>query len=175
MRAIDALSVPISAGHVTHSLGVAIGVAMFPFPGANAEEVMRRADVALYKAKALEKSSMCIFDREMDRHVRERALIERELRAAVAAGDIEPFFQPLVDLKTKVVAGFEALARWTHKELGEIPPDRFIPIAEDTGLIHDLSDRLLRQACAAARAWPDGGVLSPAGQRELGGSLIPFA
>lgn len=160
LRAIDALSVPLSAGNVTHTLGVSIGVAMFPFPGATAEEVMRRADVALYKAKAVEKSSMRFFDSEMDRHVRERALLERELRAAIAAGDIEPFYQPLVDLKTRSVVGFEALARWTHKTLGEIPPDRFIPIAEDTGLIHDLADQLLRRACEVARTWPDHVVLA---------------
>jgi diguanylate cyclase (GGDEF)-like protein len=155
LRAIDALSIPVPTGNVVHNLGVGIGVAMFPFPGATAEEVMRRADVALYKAKAVEKSSLRFFDSEMDRHVRERAVLERELRAAIAAGDIQPFFQPLVDLKTQKVVGFEALARWTHKTLGEIPPERFIPIAEDTGLIYDLADRLLRQACRAARAWPD--------------------
>jgi EAL domain-containing protein (putative c-di-GMP-specific phosphodiesterase class I) len=86
--------------------------------------------------------------------------LERELRAAIGTEDIQPFFQPLVDLKTKKVVGFEALARWTHKELGNIPPDRFIPIAEDSGLIHELSDQLLRQACRAARTWPETITLS---------------
>jgi EAL domain-containing protein (putative c-di-GMP-specific phosphodiesterase class I) len=86
--------------------------------------------------------------------------LERELRAAIGTEDIQPFFQPLVDLKTKKVVGFEALARWTHKERGNIPPDRFIPIAEDSGLIHALSDQLLRQACGAARTWPENVTLS---------------
>jgi diguanylate cyclase (GGDEF)-like protein len=160
LRIIDALSAPISAGTSIHSLGVAIGISMFPFPEGNAVEAMRRADVALYKAKADRKSSMRFFDNEMDGHVRERELMERELRAAIAAEDIRPFFQPLVDLETKEVVGFEALARWTHKDLGSIGPDRFIPIAEDTGLIHELSDQLLRRSCHAARAWPDNVILA---------------
>ena len=160
LRVIDALSAPVVAGGVTHSLGVSIGIAMFPFPGATAEEIVRRADIALYKAKGVEKSSLCFFDSEMDRHVRERAQLERELRAAVAAGDIQPYFQPLVDLKSRAVVGFEALARWTHKDMGEMPPDRFIPAAEDTGLIFDLSDQLLRRACEAAVTWPADVVLA---------------
>jgi EAL domain-containing protein (putative c-di-GMP-specific phosphodiesterase class I) len=80
--------------------------------------------------------------------------MERELRAAVAAGGIHPEFQPLVDLSTKRIVGFEALARWHHSALGEIPPERFIPIAEDCGLIGNLSDQLLRRACHAAKDWP---------------------
>jgi diguanylate cyclase (GGDEF)-like protein len=155
LRVIEALSAPVSAGTSLQSLGSGIGIAMFPFPGATAEEVMRRADVALYKAKADHNSAMRFFDEEMDRHVRQREFMERELRAAIAAEDIRPFFQPLVDLKTQAIMGFEALARWTHAEIGEIPPDRFIPIAEDSGLIHALSDQLLRRACQAARTWPD--------------------
>src|SRR6185312_1585234 len=90
----------------------------------------------------------------MDRYLREREFMERELRAAIAAEEIRPFFQPLVDLKTKAVVGFEALARWTHRELGDIPPERFIPIAEDAALIGELSDQLLRRACTAAGEWP---------------------
>jgi EAL domain-containing protein (putative c-di-GMP-specific phosphodiesterase class I) len=91
----------------------------------------------------------------MDVHVRERDLIERELRAAIGRGAVVPHFQPLIDLKTKKIVGFEALARWTHPTLGEIAPERFIPIAESSGLITTLTDQILRQAARAARAWPD--------------------
>jgi len=115
---------------------------------------MRRADVALYKAKSDRSTSTRFFDAEMDRYVREREFMERELRAAVEAGDIQPFYQPLVDLKTKQIIGFEALARWTHTDLGVIPPERFIPIAEDSGLIRQLGDQLLRRACCTAATWP---------------------
>jgi diguanylate cyclase (GGDEF)-like protein len=160
LRVIDALTSPVVIKGVRHQVGAALGVCMFPFEGADAQEVMRRADVALYKAKADEKSALRFFDEVMDRHVRERAQLERELRTAIANHDIRPEFQPLIELKSRQVVGFEALARWTHPSLGEIPPDRFIPIAEDSGLIQELSDQLLRQACQTARQWPDGVTLA---------------
>ncbi|HVZ52453.1 MAG TPA: EAL domain-containing protein [Pseudolabrys sp.] len=160
LRVIEALSPPVMAGGAAHSLGVSIGIALFPFAGANADEVLRRADVALYKAKTIEKSSLCFFDRELDEHVRERTRLEQELRAAIAAGDIEPHFQPLVDLKSKAVVGFEALARWRHKDMGDVAPDRFIPVAEDAGLISQLSDQLLHRACEVALGWPDNVILA---------------
>jgi diguanylate cyclase (GGDEF)-like protein len=160
LRIIDALATPISTGAAAHVLGAGIGIAVFPFPNGTTEEVMRRADVALYRAKAERKSSMRFFDDEMDRHVRERELMERELRAAIQAQAIRPLFQPLVDLKTKKVIGFEALPYWVHKDFGNVPPDRFMSIAEETGLIGVLFDQLLRQSCRAARTWPDPATLA---------------
>lgn len=160
LRIIEALATPIRVGALFHNVGAGIGIALFPFPNASAEEVMRRADVALYKAKGTGKSALRFFDEEMDRHVREREELERELRSAILAKEVRPFFQPLVDLKTKNVVGFEALARWHHKKLGYIPPDRFIPVAEETGLISELSDQLLREACDAANNWPANVILA---------------
>ncbi len=153
-RVIEKLSVPVQTGIVQHYLSVGIGVALFPFPGTTSEEVMRRADVALYKAKDNEKSSVRFFDDEMDHFVREREMLERELRAAIDADAIEPYFQPLINLHTQEVTGFEAQPHWRHEKLGDIPPARFIPIAEDTGLIHALAEKLLRRACREARSWP---------------------
>jgi diguanylate cyclase (GGDEF)-like protein len=155
LRLIEALAAPIRTQNSVHAVGVGIGIATFPGDIDAAEEVMRRADIALYKAKVEKQSALRFFDGEMDRFVREREQLEGELRAAVAAEHIRPYFQPLVNLKTQEIVGFEALARWTHPELGEIEPDRFISIAEDTGLIHQLSEQLLRRACQAARTWPD--------------------
>jgi len=160
LRTIEALSPPITVGQVRHQIGGGIGVCLLPFPGNTPEEVMRRADVALYRAKADQGSSLRFFDEEFDRQVRERKLVESELRKAVANKSIRPFFQPLVDLRTKRVVGFEALARWTHDSLGEIPPDRFIPIAENCALMDELTDQLLRAACEAARGWPPDVTLS---------------
>ena len=160
LRLIEALAPPVNTHTGVHSVGVGIGIATFPGNVGTTEEVMRRADIALYKAKIERRSAMRFFDNEMDRHVRERQHMESELRAAVAAEDICPFFQPLVNLKTQEIVGFEALARWTHPELGDIEPDRFISIAEDTGLIHQLSDQLLRRACKAARTWPQSTILA---------------
>ena len=148
------LAKPIPVERVMHHVETGIGICLFPFDGSSPEEIMRRADVALYKAKADRRTATRFFDDEMDRYVREREHMERELRAAIAAEDIRPAFQPLVDLKTRQIVGFEALARWSHAELGEVPPERFIPIAEDCGLIGELSDQLLRRACKAASDWP---------------------
>ena len=97
---------------------------------------------------------MDLFDQDTDQHVREREELEHELHTAIANSDIRPYFQPLVDLKSKRVNGFEALARWEHASLGEVSPSRFIPIAEETGLISGLTDQLLRAATKTATTWP---------------------
>lgn len=159
LRVTAGLVDPIAVGNSVHQIETGIGICLFPFEGCNPEEIMRRADVALYKAKADRQTSMRFFDEEMDRYVRERDYMERELRAAIKAGNIRPFFQPLIDLKTKQVIGFDAIARWRHSELGNVPPERFIPLAEDSGLIRDLSDQVLRAACRAACEWPRSVVL----------------
>jgi EAL domain-containing protein (putative c-di-GMP-specific phosphodiesterase class I) len=91
----------------------------------------------------------------MDTHVERRIQIERELRSAVTVDMIEPHYQPMVSLKDDRIIGFEALARWENRTLGRIPPDVFIPIAEETGLINLLGDQLFRRACFDAKAWPE--------------------
>jgi diguanylate cyclase (GGDEF)-like protein len=154
LRVIAGLSVPINVGRVSRRIDAGIGICLFPFEGCSAEEVMRRADTALYKAKSDRQAPARFFDEDMDRSIREREFMERELRAAVIAKEIKPVFQPLVDLGTKKVIGFEAIPHWINRDLGEIPPSRFIPIAEDSMLIHELSDQILRLACRAAREWP---------------------
>ena len=160
LRLIEAITKVISLDGVIRQLGGGVGICLLPFAGNTPEEVMRRADVALYKAKAERKSALYFFDADLDRHVRERAFMEQELREAVAKSDIQPFFQPLVDLSSSKVVGFEALARWHHTQLGELPPDRFIPLAEDCGLIQELTDQLLLKACTAAQQWPDDVMLA---------------
>jgi diguanylate cyclase (GGDEF)-like protein len=153
-RIIDGISAPIAIGGVQHQLSTGVGICLFPFEGYTTEEIMRRADVAMYRAKGDRNSAMHFFDQEMDRHVREREMLEHELRAAIANSDIHPYFQPLVDLKTKQVRGFEVLARWEHASLGEVPASRFIPIAEDTDLISRLTEQLLGAAAKTAMTWP---------------------
>lgn len=96
-----------------------------------------------------------VFRSEMDAHVERRVQIERELRSAITADIIEPYYQPLVSLKDGRIIGFEALARWENRTLGHIPPDVFIPIAEETVLINALGDQLFRRACSDARTWPE--------------------
>lgn len=157
-RIMESLALPIITGAGEHQVGVAIGVALLPADGCTPDGLLRKADVALYRAKA-EKihhpSAMRFFEAAMDAQAEERDQIERELREAIKSRSIRPFYQPLVSLDGSCVAGFEALARWTSPLLGVIPPERFIAIAEDGGLIRDLTTLLLEQACADAVTWPD--------------------
>ena len=141
--------------NVTAELGVGMGIAIAPNDGVNPDELVRRADRALYRAKADGRSCVRFFEPEMDTHVERRIQIERELRIAIAADALRPHYQPLVSLEGDRIIGFEALARWESNGLGHIPPDVFIPIAEEAGLIGAMGDQLFRRACLDANAWPE--------------------
>ena len=154
LRIMANLEDALSTSSGNHTVGAAIGIALTPQDGSSPAELMRKADIALYRAKEQGTSSMRFFEPEMDARVRERDQLERELRKAVEAGDVRSVYQPLMDLKTGSIRAFEALARWTHPELGEIAPERFVSIAEDSGLIGLLTDRLLLLACEDAIHWP---------------------
>ena len=158
---IKELDQPITTGPLKHHVGVSIGIALFPQDGRSEIEILRRADIALYRAKDEKpKSASRFFDADMDARTQERDLIERDLPGAISKGDVRPYYQPLVDLQTKHVVGFEALARWQHPTLGEVSPERFIPVAESCGLMTELTDHLLRQAARDAAGWPDNLTLS---------------
>jgi diguanylate cyclase (GGDEF)-like protein len=160
LRLMESLKTPIELGSGQQRVGTGIGIALIPQDGATNVDVMRKADVALYRAKAEGASTMRFFEKEMDVKIRERDFLERELRAAIGTDALRPFYQPVIDLKSGKVTGFEALAHWTHATLGELPPERFIPIAEECGLIAALTDTLLEQACIDARQWPGDITLS---------------
>jgi diguanylate cyclase (GGDEF)-like protein len=154
LRVIQALEVPIATGRLQHKIGAGIGIALVPNDATVAEEALRKADVALYRAKAERRSALRFFEPEMDRRVRERHQMEVDLREAMASGCISTVYQPSFNLKSGEVVGFEATPHWIHPTHGAIPAERFIPIAEETGLIHQLAAQLLRDACAAAALWP---------------------
>jgi len=143
----------VIAGSET-ALGVCIGIAIAPDDGTKADELVRRADLALYRAKAGGRSSTRFFEQAMDAHVERRSAIERELRAAIATEAIEVHYQPLVNLDGARIIGFEALARWHSPVLGRVLPVVFITVAEECGLIHRLGEQLLRRACRDALTWP---------------------
>lgn len=153
-RIAVAVAEPFVVDGVTAEFGVGIGISVAPNDGTDARELVRRADRALYRAKAAGRSSVCFFESEMDARVERRMQIERELRSAIAAEMIVPHYQPLVSLDGTGIVGFEALARWESESLGCIGPDVFIPIAEEIGLMPQLSRQLLHRACRDARAWP---------------------
>lgn len=159
-RILKCLEAPILIGPNSHQIGIGIGITVMTQETIEPDELIRRADVALYKAKADTRSAFAFYDEKMDKNARERALLEHDLGLAIGTDDLVPYYQPIVNLQTGKVTGFEALARWNHPLLGNITPDRFIPIAEDCGLIRDLSERLFRQACTDAACWPSSVRLS---------------
>lgn len=154
LRVIEALGAPILGGDTSFHVGVGIGIALLPGDALTPQEALRKADVALYRAKAERRSALRFFEEQMDQRIREREQMERALREALASNAIQSFYQPTFDLKTHSVVSFEAIPRWIHPTEGEIPAERFLAIAEEVGLIHELADQLLRQACAAALQWP---------------------
>ena len=153
-RIVVAVSEPIQIAGAALKLGVGIGIAIAPDDGATRDELIRGADRALYRAKAEGVSTIRFFEPQMDTNMERRIAIEQGLRAALAAKAIVPHYQPLVSLEDNRITGFEALARWDSAEFGQVAPDVFIPIAEECGLIGELGDQVLRQACRDASAWP---------------------
>ena len=154
-RIITAVSDPFRIAGTDTVLGVGIGISIAPNDGVTADDLLRRADLALYRAKAEGRSFIRFFEPAMDAHVERRSAIERELRGAIASNQIEVHYQPLINLGGDRVIGFEALARWNSFALGALPPTTFIAIAEESGLIHRLGDQLLRIACREAKNWPE--------------------
>ncbi len=137
------------------SVNVSVGVVTVTEGADDLDALMIKADLALYKAKAMGKGRSQVFHDEMDTDYRYRQRLKAELKQTVADGGLTLVFQPIVDLRTRRVVSCEALARWHHPELGSIPPSLFIPIAEETGLISDISRWVLGTAAAECRNWPD--------------------
>ncbi len=155
-RVIGVVEQPVMVGDIALAVGVgvSIGIAIAPDDGSEPDELVRRADLALYRAKESGRSSIRFFESNMDALVERRLLIERELRLALANDEVVPHYQPLVSLGGERVVGFEALARWTCPGIGDVPPNVFIQVAEESGLISALGDQLLRRACLDAKSWP---------------------
>ena len=141
-------------GNQAH-VGVSMGVATSPEYGTDRTDLMRKADIALYRAKDEGRDCYRFFTESMDETVQLRAHLEEELRACLATGEgLSVHYQPLVDSDRRKVTGLEALLRWDHPERGWISPQLFVPVAEETGLISALGDWVLREACKVAREWP---------------------
>jgi diguanylate cyclase (GGDEF)-like protein len=155
-RIIEALSEPYTIEGHEIVIGTSVGIALAPGDGSTPDALLKSADLALYRAKSEGRGTFRYFEPEMDAHMQVRRTLEIDLRRALANGEFELYYQPLVNLESDRVIGCEALLRWHHPERGMIAPLEFIPLAEEVGLIIPLGDWVLRQACAEAATWPNG-------------------
>ncbi|HXW30041.1 MAG TPA: EAL domain-containing protein, partial [Xanthobacteraceae bacterium] len=153
-RVVEVLSVPFDLGDHHVVIGASVGVAIAPDDGSDVDQLLKNADMALYRAKDDGRGRFHFFEAEMDAKAQARRLLELDLRKAVAAAEFEVFYQPIVNLSENKISGFEALLRWNHPTRGRVQPDEFIPLAEDTGLIVPIGEWAIRQACAEAKTWP---------------------
>jgi len=152
-RLLEEFSSPIEIDATVASVGLSIGLSNLDEAFAP-RVLLRRSDIALYEAKKLGRNRLVWFDEAMETELARRSGIEAEMRLGLAEGLFVPFFQPLVDIETGELRGFEVLARWQHPERGIVEPEDFIPLAETIGLISDLSFAVMRTALIAARDWP---------------------
>jgi EAL domain-containing protein (putative c-di-GMP-specific phosphodiesterase class I) len=130
-----------------------IGICAYPHDGTDVETLMRNADTAMYHAKQMGRNNYQFFTQAMNDAAQERLLLENDLRHAVERGEFILHYQPQLDLKTGRIIGFEALVRWMHPQRGLVGPSQFVPAAEETGLIGEIGEWVLREACSQARAW----------------------
>ncbi len=153
-RLIKDIERPFDLGGREVQIGVSVGIALAPEHGTDPETLLGCGDVALYEAKSQGRCQARLFTVDMDRSRRKRAELERDLRHAVGRQELELYFQPQFDLATGRLIGAEALSRWTDRVRGQVPPDEFIPMAEESGLIGMLGRWVLKAACREASAWP---------------------
>ncbi len=154
-RLLEAIGEPYLLDGHSVVIGASIGIAMSPGDGEESEKLLKSADMALSRAKSEFRGTFSFFEAEMDARAQTRRKIELDLRGAIENDGLRPHYQPLVDLATGRITGFEALVRWPHPERGMISPAEFIPVAEETGLINPLGGLMLRRACMDAAQWPD--------------------
>ena len=150
---VSTLSAPLDLPETAWPMSASVGVARFPEQGATADDLMKKADIALYEAKRRGRNTACLFDDAMQNEIDARRIIESDMVKAFSDHQFEPWFQPIVNLPDGNIVGYEALARWRHPTKGLIAPDQFISIAEHNGMIAELGDTILRQACHAAARW----------------------
>lgn len=159
-RLVARIAEPFDAEGQKLHISCSVGLARSDFGCRSIEALMRAGDIAMYAAKKSGRNRFAWFDESMERELKARNDLEQGLRIAIPGGQIVPYFEQQIDLATGALTGFEVLARWEHPTRGVIGPDRFIPIAEETGMIADLSLSIMRQAFTAARDWDQALTLS---------------
>ena len=156
-KVIAALSAPLQVDGHSLALSASIGICTYPLDARDALELVANADAAMYRAKELSPGGFCFYAQGLDERSVDRLELEADLRHAAERGELRILYQPKIDMTTKRIAGVEALMRWQHPRLGLMLPERFIPLAEETGLIVGMGYWALQTACTQARAWSDAG------------------
>jgi diguanylate cyclase (GGDEF)-like protein len=154
-RVIDDVNRTLTIGAAQIRVGATIGIARAPVDGDREEVLMRCADLALYRGKEAGRGGYAFFEPQMFVDADDYRSLENDLRNALGSAGLDLHYQPIVDAETGAVVAREALLRWNHPTRGSIPPDQFVPIIEDAGLMHQIGEWVIRQACAEAVSWPD--------------------
>ncbi len=153
-RLIDSLSEPFRIGDDDVTIGTSVGIAIAPDHGGDFDTLLKSADIALYRAKSDGRGTYRFFEQEMDAKIRDQRALEIELTKALANGEFEVVYQPVISIAAREVTGFEALLRWHSPTRGFVLPGLFIPVLEEIGLIDEVGAWVLRQACSDAKQWP---------------------
>jgi diguanylate cyclase (GGDEF)-like protein len=154
-RIIASIAEPFHIDKAEIRIGVSIGCAFGPIDGQSVDDLIQKADLALYQAKAQGRGTCCFFNSEMQNEQEDRLRLEQDLRTGIGAGQFRLLYQPLISASDQSLQGFEALIRWHHPTRGIVPPNEFIPLAEESGLIMELGDWVIEEACRAACTWPE--------------------
>jgi diguanylate cyclase (GGDEF)-like protein len=154
-RLREAVKTPLDVDGQRMSADVSIGISLAPNDGTDANQLLKQADMAMYAAKCDGRGTFRYFEPGMNARALARRMLELDLRNAITHDEFELYYQPLVNLERNEISGCEALLRWHHPQRGMVMPDEFIPVAEETGLIAEIGEKVLQKACAAAASWPD--------------------
>lgn len=160
-RLMALLSCPTTIAGTSVVVSASVGISLFPGDGLDMESLLHRADIAMYQAKRIERGSFSFYVEAMNRIAQDRLVMETALRNAMASDSLQLFYQPQIDLNSGRLVGVEALARWTHPTLGDISPSQFVPLAEECGLINELSQWVLQEACEQLAQWRVQGLTIP--------------
>ncbi|HTU13463.1 MAG TPA: EAL domain-containing protein [Allosphingosinicella sp.] len=154
-RLIASIAEPFHIDKVEIRIGVSIGCAFGPIDGQSVDDLIQKADLALYQAKNQGRGICCFFNADMQNEAEDRLKLEQDMRVGVKAKQFHLLYQPLINAADQSLVGFEALIRWHHPTRGIVPPNAFIPLAEESGIIVDLGEWVIEEACRAAACWPE--------------------